>query len=127
MSKDLITSITISFTDPDLSLEEKDEEVQKLLNQMKKIDEVDDVKRVLDPKPPAGNKSLGGFLVGLLTAEVSATNVKKVLLFLSERLSGKPIKLSLKTSDGREISVEASSQEEFAFAIQKAQEFLQNK
>lgn len=127
MSEDLITSITISFIDPDLSLEEKDEEVQKLLIQLKKIDEVNDVERVLDPNPPVGNKSLGGFLIGMLTAEVSVTNVKKILGFLSERLSGKPIKLSLKIPDGREISVEASSQEEFAFAIQKAQEFLQNK
>jgi len=127
MSENSITSITISFTDPDLDLEEQEEEVQKLLSQMKKLDEVEEVDRVLDPNPPVGNKALGGFLVGMLTVEVSSANVKKLLGFLSERLSGKPIKIAVKTPDGREISVEASSQAEFAFAMQKAQEFLQIK
>ena len=127
MSGNSITSITISFIDPDSDFEEREEEVQKLLSQMKKLDEVEEVERVLDPNPPQGNKALGGFLVGMLTAEVSVANVKKLLGFLSERLSGKPIKLSVKAPDGRELSLEASSQEEFAFAMQKAQEFLQIK
>jgi len=82
------TSISITFVDPDLDTEEKDEEVQKLIDQIKKLDEVEDVSRVLDPNPPAGNKALGGFLVGMLTAEVSSNNVKRLLEFLSERLSG---------------------------------------
>ncbi len=127
MLEDSIISITVSFIDPDLDLEERDNEVQKLLNQIGKLDEVEEVERVLDPNPPAGNKALGGFLVGMLTAEVSSTNLKKLLGFLSERLSGKPIKIAVKTPDGREISVEASSQVEFAFAMQQVQELLQIK
>lgn len=122
-----ITSITISFTDPDLDFEEQEEEVQKLLSQMKKLDEVEEVDRVLDPNPPVGNKALGGFLVGMLTAEVSSANVKKLLGFLSERLSGKLIKVAVKAPDGREISVEVRSQAEFASVMQEVQEFLQTK
>lgn len=120
-------SVSISFVDPDLDIEEKDEEVQKLIEQMKKLDEVEEVSRTLDPDPPAGNKALGGFLVGMLTAEVSSANVRKLLGFLSERLSGKPIKIAVKTADGREVSVEASSQAEFAFALQKVQELIETK
>ncbi len=37
--------LTITFTDPDLDAEEKDEEVQKLLAQMKDLDEVEAVDR----------------------------------------------------------------------------------
>jgi transcriptional/translational regulatory protein YebC/TACO1 len=37
--------ITIAFTDTDLDDDEKNQEVQKLLSQMQKLDEVEDVNR----------------------------------------------------------------------------------
>jgi hypothetical protein len=117
--------ITIAFIDPDLDAEERNDEVQKLLRQMRDLDGVEEVERVLDPSPPAGNKSLGGFLVGLLMAEVSPTNCKKVLVFLGNRLSGKQIELTVKAPDGRELSIKANSQAEFEFARMEAQRFLQ--
>lgn len=116
--------LTIAFNDQDLDAEEKDEEVQKLLAQMKELDEVEAVDRVIDLNPPKGNKALGGFLIGLLTAEVSPANIKKVFGFLSDRLGGKPIEMTLKAPDGRELSVKASSNVEFEFVMQQAQEFL---
>jgi ATP-dependent exoDNAse (exonuclease V) alpha subunit len=116
--------VTIAFTDPDLEAEEKDEEVQRLLNQMKDLDEVEAVDRVIDPNPPEGNKAAGGFLVGLLLAEVSKENFKKLMGFLSDRLGNKPIKLKVKAPDGRELELEANSQAEFDYAYQKAQDFL---
>ena len=119
--------ITIAFTDTDLDDEEKNQEVQKLLNQMQKLDEVDDVNRVIDPNPPELNKAGGGFLPGLLTAQVNPANFLKLFGFLKERLGNKPIKLNVKAPDGREINVEASSKEEFEFAWQKAQDFINNK
>ena len=63
--------------------------------------------------------------MGILTAEVNAANIKLALGYLRDRLVGKPIKLALKTPDGREINLEANNTEEFEFVMQKAQEFLQ--
>jgi hypothetical protein len=63
--------VTINFNDPELDAEEREIEVQRLLDELKNIDEVETANRVLDPNPPKGNKSLGGFLIGLLTAEIN--------------------------------------------------------
>jgi hypothetical protein len=75
---------------------------------------------------PENSKAFGGFLLGMLTAEVNSASIKKLMSFLGERLAGKQIEMTLKTSDGRELSVKASSQTEFEFAFQKAQEFLRS-
>ncbi len=91
MASNSSIKFTIAFNDPDLDSEELDEQAQRLVFELKQIDEVDEVNRVIDPSPPEGNKSIGGFLVGLLTAEVSAANAKKLLGFLGDRLGGKKI------------------------------------
>jgi hypothetical protein len=52
---------------------------------LRDLDEIETIYRVLDPNPPEGNKALGEFLVGLLTAEVSVGNVKKLMGFLGDR------------------------------------------
>ncbi|MBD2726994.1 hypothetical protein H6G96_11805 [Nostoc sp. FACHB-892] len=115
---------TIAFNDPDLDAEERDEQVQRLMTELKQIDEVDAVVgRVLDPKPPEGNKALGGFLVGLLMAEVNAANAKKLMGFLGDRLGGKPIELSVE-ANGKKLTVKAHSREELEAAIKAAQDFI---
>ncbi|MBD2562630.1 MULTISPECIES: hypothetical protein [Nostoc] len=95
---------TIAFNDPDLDEEEKDEQVQRLITELKQSDEVDAVGRVLDPSPPEGNKALGGFLVGMLMAEVNTANAKKVVGFLGDRLGRKPIELSVE-ANGKKLTV----------------------
>ena len=117
-------TLTIAFTDPELGSEELEAQAQNLLVQLKDLDEVETVNRVLDPNPPAGNKAIGGILVGLLTAEVSVANFKKLGAFLGDRLGNKPVKLKVKAPDGRELELEASSREEFDYAYEKAQAFL---
>ena len=126
MADESLVKLTLVFDDPDLDAEEKDEEVQKLLNQMQKLDEVEEITRVINPNPPAENKALGGFLVGMLTAVVKPENIKVLFGFLSERLKGKPIEIAIKAPDGRELNIKANSQAEFEFAFQKAQEFLKS-
>lgn len=115
--------LTIAFNDPDLDAEEKDEQVQNLLTQMKELDEVEAVNRVLDPNPPEGNKALGGILVGLLTAEVSPANIKALFGFLGDRLGNKPIELEVE-ANGKKLKVKASSQAELKAAIEAAQKFV---
>lgn len=96
-------TLTIAFTDPELDNEELETQAQNLLAQMRDLDEVETVDRVHDPNPPAGNKAIGGILVGLLTAEVSAANFKKLCGFLSDRLGNKPIELEVE-ANGKKFS-----------------------
>lgn len=115
--------LTINFNDPDLSPEERDEQVQRLLAELKDMDEVETAYRILDPNPPEGNKALGGFLVGLLTAKVNTTNAKAAFGFLKDRLSGKLIELEVE-ANGKKLKVSAHSREELEFAIKAAQDFI---
>jgi hypothetical protein len=124
MAGDAAVTLTIAFNDPDLDAEDRDEAVQHLMAQMREVDEVEAVDRGRDPNPPEGNKAVGGFLVGLLMAEVSVANFKKLGAFLGDRIGNKPIKLKVKTPDGRELELEASSRAEFDYAYAKAQDFL---
>ena len=114
---------TIAFNDPNLDSEELEAQAQSLLAQMRELDEIETVDRVLDPNPPAGNKAVGAILVGLLTAEVSPANVKKLLGFLGDRLGNKPIELEVE-ANGKKLKVKASSQAELMAAIEAAQKFL---
>ena len=115
--------LTINFNDPDLSPEERDEQAQRFLAELKDMDEVETANRVLDPNPPEGNKALGGFLIGMLTAEVNAANAKAAFGYLRDRLSGKPIELEVE-ANGKKLKVSAHSQAELEAAIKAAQDFI---
>jgi hypothetical protein len=115
--------LTIAFNDPELDSDELEEQAQNLLAQMRDLDEIEIVDRVLDPNPPEGNKAVGAILVGLLTAQVNKENVQKVMGFLFERIGPKPIELEVE-ANGKKLKVKASSQAELAAAIEIAQKFL---
>ena len=123
MSNESTIKLAIAFDDPDLEPEERDEQAQRFLAELKQVDEVESVERILDPHPPERNMSLGGFLVGILLAEVNPANGKKFLGFLGDRLGGKPIELSVE-ANGRKLTVKAHSREELEAAIKAAQEFI---
>ncbi len=48
MASDSSIKFTIAFNDPDLDSEEPDEQAQRLVSELKQMDEVDEVDRVLD-------------------------------------------------------------------------------
>jgi hypothetical protein len=123
MSSKSTIKLLIAFNDPNLEPEEHDEQAQVLLTELQQADEVESVKRILDPNPPEGNKSLGGFLGGILMTEVNPANGKKLLGFLGDRLGGKPIELSVE-ANGRKLTVKAHSREELERAIKTAQDFI---
>lgn len=123
MIKESNIRLTIVFNDPGLDAEEQGEEVQRLLNQMKGMDEVEEVSRVQDPNPPEGSKAADGFLPGLLTAEVNLTNAKALLGFLGNRLSKKTIEMEVE-ANGKKLKVKANSQAELVAAIEAAQKFI---
>lgn len=104
--------LTIALNEPNLDAEEIEQQTRNLLREVKDLDEVEQASLVGVAETPEGSKAFGGFLLGVLQAEVSVANLKKLLGFLGDRLGSKPIKLALKTPDGREINLEASSREE---------------
>jgi hypothetical protein len=118
--------MTISLTELDLDEEELEKQVQTLLPQLREVDGVEDAGLVAVENAPKNTKALGGFLLGLLNAELNPANLKALFSFLGDRFGNKPIKMVLKAPDGRELNLEASSREEFEFAYQKAQDFLNN-
>lgn len=116
--------LTVTISDPDSDVGELQQTIERLLPQMREVDGVDTADLVISEEAPAGSKAVGGFLLGMMTAEVNVANVKKLLGFLGERLGDKQIELVVKAPDGRELSLKAGSQADFEYAFQKAQEFL---
>ena len=123
MTPDSNVKFTIAFNDPNLDSDELEAQAQNLLAQMRDLDEIETVDRVLDPNPPKGNKAIGGMLVGLLTAQVNLANAQKLLGFLGDRLVNKAIELEIE-ANGKKLKVKASSQAELEAAIAAAQKFI---
>lgn len=120
-------TITITLKDEETDDERMQEFIESLRQQLIEIDGVEQAGFVVIETAPEGSRSLGGLLKGTVAAQVNPTSVKTVLKFLSDRLGGKTIKMSVETPDGRKINIEASSQSEFEFAVQQAKNFLENK
>jgi hypothetical protein len=115
--------LTIEFNDPELEPEQRDEQAQRLIAELRDLDEIDTVDRV-DANLAEGTKSIGGTLVGLLTAEVSLANGKKLMGFLGDRLGGKPIEFTVEVN-GKKLTAKANSREELDYAIAKANDFIE--
>jgi hypothetical protein len=118
--------VTISLANTGINDEELQTEVENLLPQIREVDGVENADLVGVIDTPEGAKAFGGFLLGILTAEVNPANIKALFKFLSDRLSGQTIKLEVEKKDGDKLKIEASSQAEFDYAIQKAKEFLES-
>ncbi|MBD2337209.1 sugar ABC transporter permease [Calothrix sp. FACHB-156] len=116
--------VTISLAGLDLDDEDLQAEVQNLLPQLREVDGVEEAALVPEDNAPKGSKAFGGFLWNLLNLEINPANINTLFSFLGDRFGNKPIKLVVKGTDGRELNLEASSREEFEFAFQKAQDFL---
>ncbi|MEH2092177.1 hypothetical protein [Nostoc sp.] len=124
MSSESNVKLTIALInlDPDPQEQERQEkEARYLLGEIK--DDVESAELVAVTEIPEGAKSVGGFLVGVLQAEVSLANFKKVLAYLGARLGNKTIELEVE-ANGKKLKVKASNQEELNAAIEQAQKFI---
>ena len=113
--------VTIAFTNPTLSPEEREDAARALRQQLQDLDDVA-IGRVPAPAPEGG-KGLG-FLMGWLTAGATPENGKKLLGFLGDRLIGQVIELEVE-GNGKKLKVKASSCEELNAAIAAAERFIQ--
>ncbi|MDJ0617366.1 MAG: hypothetical protein QNJ63_11580 [Calothrix sp. MO_192.B10] len=115
--------VTIAVQDGDLEAEELERLTVNLLQEIKDIDGVENVRQPELTKIPPGAKSLGGSILGMLQAEVSFENFKKLAGFVRERLSGKAIELEVE-ANGKKLKVKATNQQELVTAVEQAQKFV---
>ena len=116
-------SITIALKSPDLDNQELQDSIENLLSQFREVEEVEQANLIAVEEIPEGAKSMGGFLIGMLKAEVNPAGIKNLFSFLRERLSGKAIEMEVE-ANGKKLKVKASSQAELMAAIQAAHEFV---
>ncbi|WP_445635711.1 Sugar ABC transporter permease [Nostoc sp. DSM 114161] len=118
---------TIQFTfgvdDPELDDERRQKIANKLLREIRDLDDVEKADRAEDLNPETGSKPGFATLTGVLTAEVSMKNVKGFLSFLGDRLGDKPIKINVKLGD-KEVNIEAKSRQELLETERLAKELL---
>jgi CHAT domain len=115
--------VKINVNDPDLDADETDEAARQILVQLKGMDEVESAERVVNPNPPEGNKSLGGFLTGALQAEVQPNHVKSLFGFLGQRARSQSLEIEIEVGD-RKIKVTASNHADLVAAEQFVQQLL---
>ncbi|NEQ74195.1 MAG: hypothetical protein F6K23_14815 [Okeania sp. SIO2C9] len=72
-----------------------------------------------------GAKSIGGFLVGILTAEINAKNLKALVGYLGDRLSGKTFKIKAE-GNGRKIDIEVGNLKDLKKALAEVDDFLKS-
>jgi len=115
--------VTIHLDDPDLDASETDEAARRLLVQLNEMNEVETAERVLDPSPPEGNKSSGGFLVGTLQTEVRPNHLKSFFGFLGQRSNNQSLEIEIEVGD-RKIKVTANNQGDLIAAERFVQQLL---
>ena len=121
MSSESHVKFTITLFNPDFDAEEQERETRNLLGEIKDLD-VESAGLVEVTEIPEGAKSVGGFLVGALQAEVTISNCYKLLAWLGS-LGNKTIELEVE-ANGKKVMVKASSQQELAAALELAQKFI---
>ena len=113
MTDEPIIQFTFAVDDPELDDDRRQKLAQRLLRELRDLDEVERCDRTEDLHPEAGSKPGFATLIGVLTAEVSVRNIKGFLGFLGDRLQDKPIKGSIKVGDNQ-VEFEVKSRQELA-------------
>lgn len=121
MSSESNVKFTITLANPDLDAEEQERETRNLLRDIKDLD-VESAGFVEVTEIPEGGKSVGGFLVGALQAEVTISNCYKLLAWLGS-LRNKSIELEVEVN-GKKVKVKANGQKELTAALELAQKFI---
>ncbi|NEP79105.1 MAG: hypothetical protein F6K17_05275 [Okeania sp. SIO3C4] len=66
------------------------------MSEIKEFDSLQNADLIPIETAELGAKSIGGFLVGILTAEINAKNLKALVGYLGDRLYGKTTKIKAK-------------------------------
>ncbi|MBE9211009.1 hypothetical protein IQ244_31865 [Nostoc sp. LEGE 06077] len=123
MTEEPTIQFTFAVDGPELDDERRQKIANKLLREIRDLDEVEKADRVEDLNPEAGSKPGFATLIGFLTAEVSMKNMKSFLSFLGDRLGDKPSKITVKVGD-KEVTIEAKSRQELLESERVAKDLL---
>ncbi|MDJ0580593.1 hypothetical protein [Crocosphaera sp.] len=99
MTESIKLRFTFAVDAPDLDEEEQQSIATKLLRQLKKLDEVENVTKAEDINPEKGHRGLDT-LLNIIKAEVSLENIKNVFTILRDRLDNS-VTLTLELENGR--------------------------
>ena len=115
--------LTISLSDQQLEEDQLEEDTQNILSEIEKFDGVQKADLISIETAEARAKNIGGFLIGILTAEINAKNLKALVGYLSDRLSGKTVKIKAE-GNGRKIDIEVGNLEDLKKALAEVDDFL---
>lgn len=124
MTGDRTIQFSFAIDDPELDDERRQQIANKLLREIRDLDEVEKAERAEDLNPEAGSKPGFATLIGVLTAEVSMKNLKSFLSFLGDRLQDKNLEVSVKVGD-KEVNIKAKSRQELLESERLAKELLE--
>jgi hypothetical protein len=81
MTEQANVQVTVAIQDPDMDEEELQASIEKLLPQIREVDGIERADLVAVEEVPMDSKAFGGFLLGMLTAEINPANIKKLMFF----------------------------------------------
>ncbi len=113
MSDEETIQFTFGLDQPELEDEQRLKFAQKLLRELRDLDEVEKADRTEDLTPEAGSKPGFATVIGSVTAIIPVKYIRAFLDFLGDRLQDKPIKGSIKVGDNK-IEFEVKSRQELA-------------
>jgi hypothetical protein len=116
--------LTIGLIDDKLDDEEKDTLARRILAEMRKLDEIEQLGLAVKPEQDLDAKSgILETLIGVLTMDISLDNLREVFGCLN-RFSDQTIELEVESED-RRIKIKVRDQSGLEKAFELAQEFLQ--
>ncbi|GGA45048.1 hypothetical protein [Okeania sp. KiyG1] len=115
--------LTITLSDSKLEEDKLEEDTRYILSEIEGFDGVQKADLISIETAEPGAKNIGGFLVGILTAEINAKNLKALVGYLGDRLSGKTVKIKAE-GNGRKIDIEVGNMEDLKKALAEVDDFL---
>lgn len=115
--------IIVTFLDTGLNDDDLQDAARNLVDQIVE-DDLAEASLVKDTEIKAGQKSIGGFLIDMLQAEVTPANILRLLHFLGDGLLGGVIEIEVKLPSGAEVKLKARSRAELQAAIEASQQLL---
>lgn len=115
--------VKITLLDSELSESELQQATQDLQAEVAEVDGVLEVNQVPVLTAEAGAKSIGGFLINILTAEVSVENFKKLVNYLGDRTFGRTYEIEAE-GNGRKFKGKFRRPEDLAVILPEIDKFL---
>ncbi|NES90009.1 MULTISPECIES: hypothetical protein [Okeania] len=115
--------LTITLSDQQLEEEQLQTDTENMLSEIQEFDGVQKADLIPIETAEPISKSIGGFLVGILTAEINAKNLKALVGYLGDRLYGKTMKIKAE-GNGRKIDIEVRNLEDLNKVLREVDNFL---